>query len=197
MYVRQLTKSFSVAFAVVLGATIPWVSSPAATFSAKTTRTINFEAARSGDRNEQQQFVCELYSADKQRMQSMAVNDVPRIGGWFVIQLYRELLSPQARMRYLIAKKGPAAQPGAATEPRLWALAMLPKIVPNPPVGAIDSSAGPEELYRYAEIWRDWIRVNESSLHKLQPTGEGVDFSGRVCRTTMHPVQLPHRGSGH
>lgn len=140
------------------------------------------DSARLGDRGSQQQFVCEFYSTDRQQMQAMAENDIFRIGGWFAIQFYRELLSPQARMRYLSAKKEPDSQPKPVTEPRLWALAALPKLAPNPPVGAIDGSASPEELQRYAQIWRDWIQANQPTLQKLQPTGGGVDFTGKSCR---------------
>jgi hypothetical protein len=90
----------------------------------------------------------------------------------------------------MIAKKGAATDSGAITEPRLWALAMLPKIVSNPPVRAIDSSAGLEELQRYAQIWRDWIRVNEPSLRKLQPTGEGVDFPAEPAKRQCVPFSF-------
>jgi hypothetical protein len=192
--IQQVAKSLCIVLAVTLQ--IPSMSF-AAQVSTRTAHDPNLALAKSGDRHHQQQFVCELYSADKQRMQSMGFSEVPQIGGWFAIQFYRELLSPEARVRYMIAKKGAATDSGAITEPRLWTLALLPKIVSNPPVRAIDSSAGLEELQRYAQIWRDWIRVNESSLRKLQPTGEGVDFSGRTCQTTMRPVQLPHPATGH
>jgi len=188
MYIHHSIKWFSAIVAVVLGATIPWVSSPAAPLLPKTAQKINLEAAKSGVRNEQQRFVCALYASDKQQMENIALDDIPQIGGWFAIQFYRELLSPEARVRYMIAKKAPATQPGAGTEPRLWALAMLPKIVPNPPVAAIDSSAGAEELQRYAQIWRDWIHFNQSTLQKLQPTGIGVDFSGKSCRRSGMPI---------
>lgn len=65
---------------------------------------------------------------------------------------------------------------------------MLPKVVPTSPVGAPDSSAGREELQRYAQIWRDWIRFNQATLQKLTPTGVGVDFSGRSCRRSPMPI---------
>lgn len=188
MYIRKSAKWFRTMLMVVLGATILRASSPAIPLSAKSTRNVNLAAAKSGDRDAQQHFVCELYGSDKQQMEAMALNDIPHIGGWFAIQLYRELLSPEARVRYLVAKKAPATQPGDITEPRLWALAMLPKIVPNPPVGAIGSSAGPEELQRYAQIWRDWIRFNQVTLQKLEPTGGGVDFSGKSCRRSGMPI---------
>jgi hypothetical protein len=188
MYIPYYAKWPSLILVVVLGATVPWASSPAVPLSAKTAQNVNLAAARSGDRSEQQHFVCELYASDKQQMEKMAVNDIPHIGGWFAIQFYRELLSPEARVRYMLAKKAPAADPGAMTEPRLWALAMLPKIAPNPPVGVIDSSAGREELQRHAQIWRDWIRANQAKLQKLQPTGIGVDFSGKSCRGSSRPI---------
>lgn len=194
MSFRQFDNWFCAVVVVVL-AIIPWLGSATVPLSAETPQTVNLEAAKSGDRNEQQRFVCELYAADKQQMQSMALKDIPRIGGWFAIQFYRELLSPEARIRYMLAKKAPASDPGAMTEPRLWALAMLPKSVPNPPVGPIGRSAGPEELQRYAQLWRDWIRFDQATLQKLEPTGNGVDFSGKSCRQSGMPLpaRVPHQ----
>jgi hypothetical protein len=137
--------------------------------------------AKLGDQAEQQRFVCELFSADKQTMQSMALEDLPTIGGWFAIQMYRELLLPGARIRFYRAKNKPDRDSTSVSEPRIWSLAQLPKIVPNPPLNLPDPNLDNQELLRQVQLWKDWIHANEMSLRKLEPTGEGIDFSGRSC----------------
>lgn len=149
---------------------------------------------RSGDLHMQQQFLCELYSGDRQKMESMALVDLPNIGGWYAIQIYRELLSPEARIRYYRAKAKADQAPSRSSEPRTWSLTQLPKIVPNPPLNLPDPKVDNQELFRQAQLWKDWIAANESSLRELQPTGDGLDLSGRSCADTH---TIPSRSSEH
>jgi hypothetical protein len=51
--------------------------------------------AKSGDPRQLQQFVCEMYVADKHTMQSMALDDVSAIGGWFAIQFIANCSRPR------------------------------------------------------------------------------------------------------
>lgn len=131
---------------------------------------------------ELQHFVCTLYAADKHQMQALAVDALPRIGGWFSIQFYRELLSPAALNKYRMARRGEVSRETATTEPAYWSLVSLPKVVPNPPpLPAPDSSFDAATVRQNAQIWRDWIRTNEPTLKTLQPTGSGLDFTGAHC----------------
>lgn len=140
---------------------------------------------------ELQQFVCELYNADKQRMQAMALEELPRIGGWYSIQFYRELLSPIALIKYRKAPTKPDNRNTATREPVWWSLVSLPKVAPNPPpIPPPDASFDSAKIRQHAQIWRDWIQANEATLKTLQPTGEGVDFSGRRCPQTLR-IQMP------
>lgn len=150
-------------------------------FSAEDKLKSRTARAKLGDKAEQQQFVCELLGADKQKMQSMALEELPNIGGWYAIQMYRELLSPGARIRYYRAKTKPGQDSKLLSEPRIWSLAQLPKVVPNPPLNLADPKLDNQELLRQVQLWKDWIHANELSLRKLEPTGEGIDFSGRSC----------------
>lgn len=138
--------------------------------------------AQGGRRQELQQFVCELYGTDRHKMQAMALEQLPRIGGWYSIQFYRELLSPGALIRYRKAPTRPENRNTATQEPVWWSLISLPKVAPNPPpIEPPDSSFDPAKIQQYAQIWRDWIQANEVTLKTLQPTGEGIDFSGNRC----------------
>ncbi len=140
--------------------------------------------AKGGTAQELQQFVCELYSADKHRMQAMALEELPRIGGWYSIQFYRELLSPAALVKYRKAPTRPENRNTATNEPVWWSLISLPKVAPNPPpIPPPDASFDSAKIHQHAQIWRDWIQANEATLKTLQPTGDGVDFSGNACRS--------------
>jgi hypothetical protein len=90
--IQQVAKSLCIVLAVTL-------QTPSMSFAAQvSTRTAhdpNLALAKSGDRHHQQQFVCELYSADKQRMQSMGFSEVPQIGGWFAIQFIANCSRPR------------------------------------------------------------------------------------------------------
>jgi len=139
--------------------------------------------ARLGDQRAQQQIVCACNDDDKIAMQDAAESDLPYVGGWFAIRLYRYLLSPEADKRFWKAKK-PEASDLAYVSPAIWALMQLPKIVPNPPVAPFDPGAGDPGRIPQQEgtIWLDWIRQHETLLQQLTPTGEGIDFTGKSCR---------------
>jgi hypothetical protein len=51
--------------------------------------------AKLGDQRAQQQIVCAFYGDDKIAMQDAAERDLPYVGGWFAIRLYRYLLQYQ------------------------------------------------------------------------------------------------------
>jgi len=136
--------------------------------------------ARLGDGRAQQQIVCKFYGDDKITMQNAAEVDLPYVGGWFAIRLYRYLLFPEADKRFRKAKNPSDL---GYVSPVIWSLMLLPKIVPNPPLPPFelvgDSKRDPQQD---ANLWLDWIHEHETSLQQLAPTGEGVDYSGESCK---------------
>jgi hypothetical protein len=146
--------------------------------------------AKLGDQRAQQQIVCAFYGDDKIAMQDTAERDLPYVGGWFAIRLYRYLLSPEADKRFWKAKKPESSDIGYVS-PAVWALMQLPKVVPNPPLAPFDPGASDARRVPAQEgkVWLDWIREHETSLQQLTPTGEGIDFTGKSCR---HFKPYPH-----
>jgi hypothetical protein len=146
--------------------------------------------ARLGDQRAQQEIACTFYGGDKLTMQDTAEGDLPYVGGWFAIRLYRYLLSPEAEKRFLKAKEPEFSDMGYVS-PRVWALMQLPKVAPNPPLAPFVPGAGDpkRDSQREGKIWLDWIREHETSLQQLTPTGEGIDFSGKSCN---HFKPYPH-----
>ncbi|HEX3156254.1 MAG TPA: hypothetical protein VHV32_16625 [Candidatus Angelobacter sp.] len=137
--------------------------------------------AKLGDQKAQQQIVCAFYGDDKIAMQNAAETDLPYVGGWFAIGLYRYLLSPEADKRFRKAKNPSDL---GYVSPVIWSLMLLPKIVPNPPLAPFDPGAGDpkRDPQQEGKVWLDWIQEHETSLRQLTPTGERIDFSGKSCR---------------
>lgn len=145
--------------------------------------------AKLGESRAQQKIVCEFYGNDKIVMQDAAQRELPYIGGWFSIRIYRYLLSPEADKRFWKAKKPETSDLGFIS-PALMAVMELPKVVANPPL-----RPGPDFLIRGdvehdRDIWLNWIAENQASLMQLEPTGEGVDFSGKACANKSRELSV-------
>jgi hypothetical protein len=137
--------------------------------------------ARLGDQKAQQEIVCSFYGDNKYIMQDTAETELPYIGGWLAIRLYRYLLSPEADKRFRKAKNPSDL---GYVSPVIWSLMLLPKVVPNPPLAPFDPGAGDPKRNPQQEgkVWLDWIREHETSLQQMTPTGEGIDFTGKSCK---------------
>jgi hypothetical protein len=139
--------------------------------------------AKLGDREQQQAMVCDIYRASQLEMQQVALTEVSYVGGWYAIRIYRDLLTPAAETRFLKAKQLPKSSDMTLVEPRWWSLISLPKVVPSAPLGSVDSGFSASQIHDYSQKWTAWIQDHEDELEKLQPTGEGIDFSGKTCKS--------------
>ena len=106
------------------------------------------------------------------------------IGGWYSFQALQKLLAPEGEIHWNRAiDKYEAKHPGNDVQflrPSYFALETLSKMVPDPPVKfspEVELNPNPQ-----AKIWEDWIAAHKDELSKLQPTGEGVDFSDSACK---------------
>jgi hypothetical protein len=136
--------------------------------------------AKLGDRERMQDLVCELHMASPQEMQTVALDKISYVGGWYAIRIYRELLTPAAKARFEQARL--REQSGLAlSEPQWWALYSLPYIVEQFPPG-IGFGFNFAQMPEHAQIWMEWIQKNERKLKTLEPTGAGVNFSGKTCK---------------
>jgi len=137
--------------------------------------------ARLGDREQLQELLCRLHGNTPQEMQMAALDQIPYVGGWYAIRIYRELLMPAAEARF---EKAKSRQDGdaAVSVPRWWALSSLPKVVPDGLPPGIDYGFNLAQMQEYSQKWLVWLQENEEKWKKLQPTGAGVDFSARSCK---------------
>jgi hypothetical protein len=100
----------------------------------------------------------------------------------------------------------------APPTPAFWALTALSKIVPAAPDQIKFDEGGPvgsrfsamlghtwdanthyDELKPYITQWQVWIATHKDELSKLEPTGEGVNFSPQACKNGKSRQTRPER----
>jgi len=107
------------------------------------------------------------------------------IGGWYSFQALQKLLEPEEETHWNRAVDGYLRKPHSPHDiqyprPSYKALETLSKMVPDPPVKfspEVELNSNPQ-----AKIWEDWIAAHKDELSRVQPTGEGVDFSDSACK---------------
>ncbi len=143
---------------------------------------IKMALAKLGDREQQQELLCRLYRGNPEESQTVALDQIRYVGGWYAIRIYRELMTPAAQDRFAKAKLGFREGDVALSDPRWWALSSLPKVAPYPLPPGVDYGFNLAEMTEYSQKWSAWIQQNRDRWKKLKPTGAGVDFSGRECK---------------
>jgi len=84
-------------------------------------------------------------------------------------------------------KKMPPSDVGLVS-PGYLALDVLQRIVRNPPISQSQHSLLSTEAQ--TKIWNEWIAAHQVELEKLEPIGDGVDFSDKACKNGK-PVKKP------
>jgi len=137
---------------------------------------VQMALARLGEREQQQQIVCNFYRGDAHEAQNAGIRQLLYIGGWFSIRLYVEMLANKHIYTHWL-KAEPHGSDAVLESPDSMALTYLPKLVPGlPPLNEKDWKETQRE-------WPEYIRKHEAELNGLAPIGEGVDFSGKTCKT--------------
>jgi hypothetical protein len=136
-----------------------------------------FALARLGETDQLQEVWCSASSGDPVE-NGAAVLNLGLIGGWFGIRGLEIFLTPEGQRHFLTTPtKHRDARDNALLPPMYYALKALPGAVPHPPVQFDDT-----QMKQQTKIWQDWIPAHKDELSKLQPTGEGVDFSDTACK---------------
>ena len=146
------------------------------------TTAIKMALAKLGDREQQQEILCKLFRSSPSESQTVALDQIPYVGGWYAIRIYRDLLTPAAEARFAKAKLRFREGDVALAGPGWWAVSSFPKVVPYPLPKGIDYGFNLAQTPEYSEKWWAWIQENKDRLKKLKPTGAGVDFSGKSCK---------------
>jgi hypothetical protein len=157
-----------------------------------TNRGASMALAKLGEADEQRRVWCNSLGE---------YNPLPTfeyIGGWYGIQASTHFLLPEAQRKW--RKMRAEERPSDITPPpstAFWALVALSRLIPNPPnnmkitegsgLGFNMEDADPhlEALKPYIMHWQEWISQHRGDLSKLEPTGDGVDFSPRACKKSQ------------
>jgi hypothetical protein len=138
---------------------------------------VQMALAKLGEREQQQQIVCVFYRGDKYEADRAGSRQLQYIGGWFAIQLYMEMLANKQIWSHWAEAKPQGITDEAMVSPMDMALNELPKLVPGLP--PLDQKNWKESQ----RTWPEYIWKHEAELNGLAPTGEGVDFSGKSCKS--------------
>jgi hypothetical protein len=129
--------------------------------------------AKAGDKAKQQELVCAFYGKNADRMYIVASAELPAIGGWFAIRTYSLVLQPDIQKRWGRARS--QAQDVFRPTSEDIVFQKLPRLVPDLPK---PDGSNPKQT---AAAWTRYIEAHQSELSKLQPRGEGIDWSGNAC----------------
>jgi hypothetical protein len=130
--------------------------------------------AKAGEKDKQQELVCAFYGKSADRMYIVASTELPAIGGWFAIRTYSLVLQPDTQKRW--GRGHSDANDVFRPSPTDIVFQKLPRLVPDLP------KADPSNPSEAATAWTRYLDDHKTELSKLQPTGEGVDYSGKACR---------------
>ena len=141
--------------------------------------------ARLGQTDQLQGVWCRAVTDDPKHGLWPSTYQLELVGGWFAIQGIEKLLTPEGLIRWHKPSKEEINSDALDLPFYVTALEALPKVVPNPP----EKYPTGMELFmvqthsqEHIRIWQDWIAAHQNELSKLQPTGEGVDFSPNACK---------------
>ena len=141
---------------------------------------LQVQLAQMGETDQLQQILCELDFGDPPAVPINALSKLRSVGGWFSIHSTAKFLGDDPA--YLQPHSDPF---GMHPSIQVVALVTLPHLVSNPPLDEIQIKYPPQDTTKEVRIWREWLQKNHDSLSKLQPVGEGVVSSERVCREVL------------
>jgi len=126
-----------------------------------------------------QAIYCQVATGNETQV-SDTIDEFAYVGGWFSVRILKDVVSGELAANAAIDQHAP---PDAQRmKPIYLASGTLAALIPD---GAhqIESqkslSLFSSESFSF---WTDYIQTHEDELKKLQPTGEGVDFSPNACK---------------
>jgi IPT/TIG domain len=137
--------------------------------------------ARLGETDQLQAVWCRAIVDLPKRGMWPGVEELKLIGGWFAIQGLEKFLPPNNPVHWHKPTNEEKYSDAIQLPLYYYVLEALPIVVPNPPVNstAFEAQFHSQDL---TKIWQEWIPAHKDELSKLQPAGEGVDFSDKACK---------------
>jgi hypothetical protein len=110
-----------------------------------------------------------------------AISKLEYVRGWFAINTLSRFL--EENPKYL---RKDSDSRGIYASPRFYALQVLSKIVPDPPLGEPNGTwelASPnKDAEQRVLVWKDFLAKHHDQLLRLEPSGEGIVSSPEICR---------------
>jgi hypothetical protein len=137
--------------------------------------------ARMGETREQQEVWCEAISG------LPLPENLGNVGGWYGIRGLQAFLSPEV-LPQIESETGKDYREhpyydAVPLSPEAEALVTLQTLVPHLPSGIeTEGFAIQAHLSKEIKIWQEFIAKNANEFRKLEPIGEGVEFSVRACK---------------
>ena len=140
--------------------------------------------AKLGQVQQLQEFWCSAIADNPKRGLSPSVEQLEWIGGWFATQALQKFLTPEGLIHWHKPTRQEKESDTSGLPVQVQAMITLSKVVPNPPVPPtpIEAIRAQTQSPKYVKIWQDWIAAHTDELSRLQPTGEGVEFSPKACK---------------
>lgn len=135
-----------------------------------------------GDKDALQEVACRVGSSHPLIQIHGMERELPEIGGWFSIKVLENSFDSNSRFKEGVEKyRKDIPLDVVLISPSGMALELLDRLVPDPSKPKFTGDIG-DKSKEIAE-WREWIKANQDRLSTMEPTGEGVDFSGKVCQS--------------
>lgn len=129
-----------------------------------------------------QTLVCAVHRGHPAIEQLVLDFILPAVGGRYSIELYRQVLSPEHNIGWqqrLAKHRKDIASDSGFDSPQVTAVFHLAQIVPRAPRSYSVRPALTIEAE--ARFWRDWLNTEGGVTPIPGPTGQRIDYTGRVC----------------
>jgi IPT/TIG domain len=135
--------------------------------------------AQLGQTEQLQEIWCRAITDRPNQGLQTPVEELELVGGWFGIRALQQILTSPQLIHVHTPAKADKYSDVISPSAQKRALLALTRLIPDSSIRsiAIDFEIHPQQLIR---IWQDWIAAHKDELSKLEPTGQGVDFSDKA-----------------
>jgi hypothetical protein len=148
--------------------------------------------AKRGDPEALQFYACRSRSDKIEVVEELLREDLPRIGGGFAVEVYRQLLDSDQRF--------PSPRDGSSDMIVTPLSARIPSMLhqllpdaPDPSLTRLQVQANPEAVERVKSLWRSWIASHQTELAQMKPTTDGISFDSESCSAVADLSTLERR----
>jgi hypothetical protein len=126
-----------------------------------------------------QAIYCQVATGNETQV-SDTIDEFEYVGGWFSVRILKDVISGELAANAAIDQHAP---PDAQRmKPIYLASGTLAALIPDGSRQIESQKSLSLFSSESFSFWTDYIRTHEVELKKLQPTGEGVDFSPNACK---------------